>query len=49
MGHATIQITMDTYGHLFPIANEADALGRAEALLRDKNATAASSEDTSNL
>ena len=49
MGHATIQITMDTYGHLFPIANEADALGRAEARLRDKNATEVSSEDDSDL
>ncbi|MGN6770740.1 MAG: tyrosine-type recombinase/integrase [Rhizobiaceae bacterium] len=39
MGHANVQITMDTYGHLFPIPNEADALGKGEAILRrNKNA-----------
>lgn len=38
MGHSSIQITMDTYGHLFPIANEADALAEGEAKLRNKDA-----------
>jgi integrase len=41
MGHSGIQITMNTYGHLFPIANEADVLARAEGQLRDRNATSA--------
>lgn len=45
MGHSTIQVTMDTYSHLFPVANESAALGRAEALLLgDKNATGSVSE-----
>lgn len=40
MGHANIQITMDTYGHLFPIRDEAEALRKAEdALRRGRNAT----------
>ncbi|MEP9398116.1 tyrosine-type recombinase/integrase [Mesorhizobium sp. KR2-14] len=40
MGHANIQITMDTYGHLFPIRDEGEALARAERLLRrNKDAT----------
>lgn len=33
MGHSSIKVTLDTYGHLFPEADEAvaEALGRAHA------------------
>lgn len=30
MGHSSIQVTFDTYGHMFPIADEADALAAAD-------------------
>jgi integrase len=33
MGHSTIGMTMDTYGHLFPAEDHADLLARASALL----------------
>lgn len=33
MGHSSIQITFDTYGHLFPAVDEAQALADAEAIL----------------
>ncbi|WLS07533.1 tyrosine-type recombinase/integrase [Shinella sumterensis] len=33
MGHASITMTADTYGHLFPRADHADELARAEAAL----------------
>jgi integrase len=33
MGHSSIQITFDTYGHLFPAVDEARALAGAEAAL----------------
>lgn len=40
MGHANIQITMDTCGHLFPMKDEGEALRKAEhALRRNRNAT----------
>ena len=31
MGHSTIQLTMDVYGHLFPTKNETEELARGEA------------------
>lgn len=33
MGHSSIQITFDTYGHLFPATDESDSLRAAEASL----------------
>lgn len=39
MGHSSIQITFDTYGHLFPAADEAQALADAETRLFAANAT----------
>ncbi|TPJ34250.1 site-specific integrase [Mesorhizobium sp. B2-6-5] len=39
MGHSSIQITFDTYGHLFPAADEAQALADAETRLLAVNAT----------
>ena len=33
MGHSSIQVTFDTYGHLFPAADEAQALADAESKL----------------
>lgn len=33
LGHSTIAMTMDTYGHLFPAANEDDLLASAERAL----------------
>jgi integrase len=39
MGHSSIQITFDTYGHLFPAADEAQALADAESMLLAVNAT----------
>lgn len=33
MGHSSIQVTFDTYGHLFPAADEADELRLAEMAL----------------
>jgi integrase len=35
MGHATIAMTMDTYGHLFPADDHADLLAAAERALLD--------------
>ncbi len=34
MGHSTIQMTMDVYGHLFPTKDEGEALAKAEDILR---------------
>jgi len=31
LGHSSITMTMDTYGHLFPRGNESDALAAAES------------------
>ncbi|HSI42133.1 MAG TPA: site-specific integrase [Xanthobacteraceae bacterium] len=39
MGHSGIQVTFDTYGHLFPAADEAQALADAETRLLAVNAT----------
>jgi integrase len=39
MGHSSIQVTFDTYGHLFPAADEAQALADAESRLLAINAT----------
>lgn len=39
MGHSSIQITFDTYGHLFPAVDEAQALADAESRLLAVNAT----------
>ncbi|MDQ0998092.1 integrase [Phyllobacterium ifriqiyense] len=39
MGHSSIQVTYDTYGHLFPAADEAQALADAENRLMAVNAT----------
>lgn len=39
MGHSSIQVTFDTYGHLFPAADEAQALADAEGRLLAVNAT----------
>ncbi|MGA0565098.1 tyrosine-type recombinase/integrase [Ancylobacter sp. VNQ12] len=39
MGHSSIQVTFDTYGHLFPAADEAQALADAESRLLAVNAT----------
>ena len=33
LGHASITITADTYGHLFPRGDDAEELARAEFLL----------------
>jgi integrase len=33
LGHSSIVITLDTYGHLFPAGDDSAALGKAEALL----------------
>ncbi len=33
LGHSSITVTFDTYGHLFPIADEAEALAAAETAL----------------
>lgn len=33
LGHSTIAMTMDTYGHLFPAANEDDLMAKAEKSL----------------
>ncbi|WP_420408282.1 tyrosine-type recombinase/integrase [Hoeflea sp.] len=33
MGHSSIQVTFDTYGHLFPAVDETQALAQAEAAL----------------
>lgn len=30
MGHSSIQVTFDTYGHMFPIADESEALAAAD-------------------
>lgn len=39
MGHSSIQVTFDTYGHLFPATNEAAALAEAEGRLMALAAT----------
>jgi integrase len=40
MGHSSITMTMDVYGHLFPSTDDADALAQAEReLLTAANAT----------
>lgn len=39
MGHSSIQVTFDTYGHLFPVADEAQALADAESRLLAAAAT----------
>jgi integrase len=39
MGHSSIQVTFDTYGHLFPAADEAQALADAESRLLGLAAT----------
>ena len=40
MGHSSITMTMDVYGHLFPATNDSDALAAAaERLLSAANAT----------
>ena len=33
LGHSTIAMTMDTYGHLFPRGDDGDALAEAERIL----------------
>lgn len=39
MGHSSIQVTFDTYGHLFPAVDETQALADAENRLMSFNAT----------
>lgn len=39
MGHSSITMTADTYGHLFPRSDDADELAAAEAALLGANAT----------
>lgn len=39
MGHSSIQVTFDTYGHLFPAADEAAEMEAAEKALFGVNAT----------
>jgi len=39
MGHSSIQVTFDTYGHLFPATDEAQVLADAESRLLSVNAT----------
>lgn len=39
MGHSSIQVTFDTYGHLFPAADETQALADAESRLLAVDAT----------
>lgn len=39
IGHSSIQVTFDTYGHLFPAADEAQALADAESRLLAVDAT----------
>jgi integrase len=33
MGHSSIVVTMDTYGHLFPSSDDGSELAEAEKLL----------------
>jgi integrase len=33
LGHSSITVTLDTYGHLFPRGDDTAALGKAEAAL----------------
>jgi integrase len=33
LGHSSIVVTLDTYGHLFPAGDDSGALGKAESLL----------------
>jgi hypothetical protein len=40
LGHATITITLDTYGHLLP-GNEEEAAGLLDAYLQERADTAA--------
>lgn len=39
MGHSSIQVTFDTYGHLFPAADEGDEMAAAERALFAVSAT----------
>ncbi|CAN7192767.1 site-specific integrase [Phyllobacterium sp. LjRoot231] len=39
MGHSSIQVTFDTYGHLFPAIDEGQALAEAESRLLAASAT----------
>jgi len=39
LGHSTITMTMDTYGHLFPRGDNADELAAAENAQFAANAT----------
>lgn len=39
LGHSSIQVTFDTYGHLFPAVDEAQALAEAERRLLSVGAT----------
>ena len=39
MGHSSIQVTFDTYGHLFPSADEGEEMAAAERALFAINAT----------
>jgi hypothetical protein len=39
MGHSSIQVTFDTYGHLFPSFDEGEEMAAAERALFAVNAT----------
>jgi integrase len=39
LGHSSIVITMDVYGHLFPSTDDSEALAAAEQALLAVNAT----------
>lgn len=39
MGHSSIHVTFDTYGHLFPAADEASEMEAAEKALFAVNVT----------
>ena len=39
MGHSSIQVTFDTYGHLFPAADEAQVMADAEMRLLKTDGT----------
>jgi hypothetical protein len=38
LGHASIVITVDTYGHLFPVGDDGDELAAAERALTGPHA-----------